>query len=117
VVTLQFDYVTDAAVNGVGLFIDDISLEALNYSSDLEVDEGGWQSDGFVRIMNALPQTYQLSLITMGQNTVVNQFALDENNSITLNLSIDQDTDMVILVISGSTPYTRQKATYQVDIK
>lgn len=62
-------------------------------------------------------QTYQLSLITMGQNTVVNQFALDENNSITLNLSIDQDTDMVILVISGSTPYTRQKATYQVDIK
>lgn len=117
VVTLQFDYVTDAAVNGVGLFIDDISLEALNYSSDLEVDEGGWQSDGFVRIMNALPQTYQLSLITMGQNTVVNQFALDENNSITLNLSIDQDTDRVILVISGSTPYTRQKATYQVDIK
>jgi immune inhibitor A len=116
-VTLQFDYVTDAAVNGIGLFLDDIRLDALDYYTDLEQDDGGWNAEGFVRIMNALPQTYSVSLIEIGNNTLVKHLTLDELNSIQIDVTIGGDIEKVVLVISGTTPYTRQKAEYRIDIK
>lgn len=116
-VILQFDYVTDAAVNGIGLFLDDIRLDAVNYHTDLEQDDGGWISEGFVRIMNALPQTYSVSLIEIGNAIEVKQLTLDELNSIQIYVTIGGDIKKVVLVISGTTPYTRLKADYQIEVK
>lgn len=116
-VTLQFDYVTDAAVNGIGLFLDDIRLDALGYQTDLEQDDGGWNAEGFVRIMNALPQTYSVSLIEIGSSTVVKHLTLDELNTVQIDVTIGGDIEKVVLVISGTTPYTRLKAEYHIDIK
>ena len=78
-VTLQFDYVTDAAVNGTGFFLDDFSLEAVGYESDLEADDGGWNAEGFVRIQNALPQSFQVAIISYGDEITVTHATLDEN--------------------------------------
>ncbi|MFN2303880.1 MAG: hypothetical protein ACK2TV_09125, partial [Anaerolineales bacterium] len=46
-VTIRVDYVTDAAVNGYGMVIDDIQIDAIDYFSDFETDDGGWSGDGF----------------------------------------------------------------------
>jgi hypothetical protein len=116
-VTLQFDYVTDAAVNGVGLFLDDIQLDVVNYHTDLEQDDGGWNAEGFVRIMNALPQTYSISLIKIGNGTEVNHLTLNELNSVQIDVAIGGDIEKVVMVISGTTPYTRLKAEYHIDVK
>lgn len=116
VVTLRFDYVTDAAVNGVGMVIDDIRVDAINYFTDFETDQGGWENAGFVRIQNILPQEFVISIITKGEETNVSNFILDENNTASLDISIGGDTDTIILVVSGSTPYTRQKAEYHIGI-
>lgn len=115
-VTLRFDYVTDAAVNGAGMVIDDIRVDAINYFSDLEEDDGGWHSEGFVRIQNALPQTFRVSMITFGDETEVTFLDLDENNAVSVDISIGEDVESVVLVISGTTPVTRQKANYELDI-
>lgn len=40
-------YVTDAAVNGEGFMLDDVTLEAAGYTSDFEADDGGWVAEGF----------------------------------------------------------------------
>jgi len=115
-ITLRFDYVTDAAVNGVGMVIDDIRVEAIDYFTDFEADDGGWLGEGFVRIQNSLPQTFQVSMITFGEETAVTALELDENNRVNLDIRIGDDVDSIVLAISGITPVTRQKAEYQIEI-
>lgn len=115
-VTVRFDYVTDAAVNGAGMVIDDIRVDAIQYFADLEEDDGGWQAEGFVRIQNLLPQTFRVSMITFGNETEVTYLELDEDNNIHRDISIGEDVRSVVLVISGSTPFTRQRAYYELDL-
>ena len=116
-VTLRFDYVTDAAVNGIGMAMDDFRLDAIGYASDLEQDAGGWEGAGFVRLMNALPQTYSLSVISEGNQTSVENISLEADNSTTFAVTIGGDVEKIVLVISGTTPFTREKAPYQVEVR
>ena len=115
-VTVRFDYITDAAVNGIGLAIDDIQVEAINYATDFETDAGGWQAEGFVRIENLLPQSYRVSLVTYGDEITVTHLELDMDNTLSHDFSLDNGTYYAVLVVSGTTPFTRQSATYQVEI-
>jgi len=116
-VTLRFDYVSDAAVNGIGMALDDFRLDAIGYASDLEQDAGGWEGAGFVRLMNALPQTYSLSVISEGNQTSVENISLEADNSTTFAVTIGGDVEKIVLVISGTTPFTREKAPYQVEVR
>ncbi len=115
-VTVRFDYVTDAAVNGIGMAIDDIRVDAINYFTDLESDDGGWKADGFVRIENSLPQTYRLSLVTYGDEITVTPLVLDENNHVSVSFSLGGDVNKVVLAISGTTDFTRQRAKYHIEV-
>jgi immune inhibitor A len=115
-VTIRIDYITDAAVNGVGIVIDDIRVDAIDYFTDFETDEGGWQGNGFVRVQNILPQTYRVSLITFGDEITVTPVDLDQANQAVIDVTIGGDVDSIVLVISGTTPFTRQKADYQINI-
>ncbi len=116
-VTIRFDYVTDAAVNGDGILIDDIQIDAIGYFTDFELDNGGWYAEGFVRIKNILPQMFRVSMITFGDEITVSTLHLDEDNKASLDFKIGADIDSIVLVISGTTPYTRQKAQYQLGIE
>lgn len=116
-VTIRFDYVTDAAVNGDGMVIDDIRVDAIGYFTDFEQDNGGWYGEGFVRIQNSLPQFFQVSMITFGDQINVIPVRLDENNQASMEITIGGDIKSVVLVVSGTTPYTRQRAVYQLEVK
>lgn len=116
-VTVRIDYVTDAAVNGKGMAIDDLRLDAVGYASDLESDEGGWLAEGFVRVQNTLPQSFSVSVIHAGNQPKVEQYQLEAGEKLTLDVEIGNSFNEVILVISGTTPVTREKATYQVEIR
>lgn len=114
-VQIRFEYLTDAGVNGEGFFIDDISVPQIEYTTDFESDNGGWESAGFVRIQNALPQKFRLALIEKGKNTEVTYITLSEDNSADIPLSIGGEVDEAVLVITGATRYTRQLAGYQFE--
>jgi hypothetical protein len=116
-VWLRFEYVTDAAVNGDGLQVDDISIPEINYATDFEVDDGGWQAQGFVRIQNALQQTYRLTLILKGRTITVQPILLRADNAAEIPLQIDGDVNEAVLLVSGTTRFTRQKAYYQFSIQ
>jgi len=116
VVSLRFEYITDAAVNGEGLLLDDISVDAVGYFTDFEDDDGGWVPDGFARITNELPQTFKVSLITLDGASTVTYVSLSETNTASIDLTLDLN-DEVILVISGTTPHTNQKASYQIELE
>jgi hypothetical protein len=108
-VQLRFEYITDAAVNGEGFLLDDISIPEIGYFSDFEQDDGGWAAAGFVRIQNLIPQNFRLSLITLGNTPQVQPIPLSADNTATIPVGSDDS----ILVVSGTTRFTRQPATYR----
>jgi len=114
---VRFEYVTDAAVNGEGMLIDDVSVDAINYFTDFETDDGGWTADGFVRVENVLPQTYRLALIKEGATTTVEMIDISEDQTAEIPISIGGDVDSVTLVVSGTTRFTREVGSYTVNIR
>ncbi len=115
-VTLTFEYITDAAVNGEGFLLDDVRIDAINYFSDFETDNGGWTPAGFARIANVLPQSFRLTLIHQSGTTSVIPIELSSSNTAEIDLALELN-DEVILVISGTTPYTNQKASYELNLE
>ncbi len=115
-VQLRFEYVTDAAVNGEGFMLDDVAVPEAGYFTDFESDDGGWSAQGFVRIQNALPQTFRLSLIRLGRGTTVEQIELPADNQVEIPIEIGGDVRRIILVVSGTTRFTRQPALYTMEI-
>jgi len=113
---VRFEYVTDAAVNGEGFLLDDVSVAAVNYSTDFEADDGGWIADGFARVQNILPQTFRLALILRGDETTVQMIPLDAEQVAEVQLSLESGQE-AILVISGTTRFTRELAPYQIEIR
>jgi len=116
-VQIRFEYITDLAVNGEGMLIDDISVDAINYFTDFETDDGGWIAEGFVRVENALPQTFRLAVIKEGATTSVEMIDVSEDQTAEIPISIGGDVDSVTLVVSGTTRFTRAEGSYTVEIK
>jgi hypothetical protein len=113
-VLLRFEYITDAAVNGEGMVIDDVSIPETDYFSDFEQDEGGWEAEGWVRATNVLPQAFRLALIADGGDTTVEYITLDEGHRASIPLDFDA-ADEYVLVVMGTTRFTRQPAAYSFD--
>lgn len=116
---VRFEYVTDAAVNGEGFLVDDLSLPAIGYFADFEADDGGWATEGFVRINNVLPQRYLATLIRVLDDgrTVVEPILLNENNQFSAVLNFEGALNSATLVLSGATRFTRTPAEYQLWFK
>jgi immune inhibitor A len=116
-VSLRFEYVTDAAVNGEGFLLDDVSVPAIDYFTDFEQDSGGWQADGFARVENSLPQTFRLALILQGSSPSVQIIQLNPDQTADIPLHIGGDVSSAVLVVTGTSRYTRQLASYQFEIR
>lgn len=114
-VSVRFEYVTDAAVNGEGFLLDDVSLDAAGYKSDFEADDGGWVADGFVRVQNALPQTFGLALI-LTRDSSVTLIPLNADQTAEIPLSL-KSGEKAYLVVTGTTRFTRELGAYQIEIK
>jgi immune inhibitor A len=117
-IQVRFEYVTDAAVNGEGLLLDDVEIPQIGYSSDFENGDDGWLGAGFVRVKNTLPQTFQLALISKGKaGTQVKTIPLRADQTAELSLQIGEDISDVTLLVTGSTRFTRIPADYRLEIK
>ncbi len=116
-VWLRFETITDAGTNGAGLLIDDIAIPEIGYATDFEADAGGWAAAGFVRIQNALLQTYRLSLISFtSAGARVEYIELSADNTVDIPISIGGEVDAVVLVVSGTARYTTQRTGYLFEV-
>jgi hypothetical protein len=115
---IRFDYITDAAVHGEGFLLDDVSIPEIGYWTGFEDDDGGWIGEGFVRVDNSLPQTYRLALIHMGPEPRVEYLALSNLNELSLDLNSEDDEGYpFVLVVTGTTRFTRQTASYWIELE
>jgi len=118
-VSVRFEYITDPGVNGEGFLLDDVSLPAIQYSTDFETDDSSWVANGFARIQNTIPQTFHLALIAnTGNGTTVQIIPVAPDQSADIPLTIGQNgVKDVVLVVTGTTRFTRELAPYQITIK
>lgn len=114
VVQIAFEYVTDDAFNTSGFALDDLSIPELDYSTDFEEEDESWTAEGFVRMDNLLPQAFVVQVINQGGETTVERMVLDANNQGSLTVNVDNNA---VLVVSGVTPVTEEKASYQFTIE
>ena len=114
--TLRFEYITDSNVTGEGFLLDDITIPEITYGTDFEADDGGWKADGFARVQNILPQTYGLALISVGDTITVQDINLNPDVTADIPFTIGNVVDNVVLVVSGTTRFTRQLAPYRFSV-
>lgn len=116
-IQVRFEYITDAALSYESWMLDDISVPEINYTCGFEKDTCGWESQGFARVDNVLPQTFVVQLIHQsGGQTTVERLRLDANRQGSLSLSL-KSRDTAILVVSGTTPFTTEAASFGLEIK
>ena len=116
-IQVRFEYITDAAVNGEGLLLDEVRVDAIGYASDFESDLGGWEANGFVRAQNVLPQTFRLALIIQsGGRTTVQYVDINDDQTVDIPLNLEAG-DTITLIVSGTTRFTRATASYSIEIR
>ncbi|MCP4356789.1 MAG: hypothetical protein GY796_02070 [Chloroflexi bacterium] len=114
-ILLRFQYVTDDAVHEAGFLVDDIAIPELGYQDNAEQD-GGWQEEGLIRSSHILPQSFIVQRILLTDDgPVVEQLPLDENNQAVWKFPLDGRNRRAILIVSGSTAVTNQRAAYQYE--
>ena len=116
-VQLRFEYVTDAEVLGQGILLDDLSIPAINYSTDFETDEGGWKGDGFVRVQNTVPQTFRLALIVKATGkTTVQDVPVGQDQTAQIPFSL-KSGESAVLIVTGTQRFTFQPTAYTIEVK
>ena len=115
-VLVRFEYVTDAAVNGEGLLIDDVRIDAIGYEEDFETDDAGWEAEGFVRLYNQLPQTYRLALVEFADQPRVTYLSLDESGRVEVPVEIGGEVSEAVLVLTGTVRHSWQPASYRFSL-
>lgn len=114
-VLVRFEYITDPAQHGEGLMVDDIRIPQLGYAAGFEDGLDGWETKGFVRLQNLLPQTYRVRVIRRGNQTTVEDLALDGRMFGSFDLVVEDGGDAVIAII-GTNRFTIQTAQYQYQL-
>ena len=115
-VILRFHYVTDAAISGMGLCFDDISVPEIGFL-DSGLGNDAWNAEGFLRINNRVPQDYIVQVIEVGDETSVREVALDENNRGEMAISGLEYLDDVVVVVAALAPKTIHEAGYTLALE
>jgi len=114
-ILLRFELLTDSAIVGQGLAVDDINIPELGYSNGAENADTEWVAKGFVRAGPRFKQSWAVTLIRHGHpNAEV--IPLELNNLNQLLEIVDLGTRGSTLVITSMTPFTLHDGTYWLSI-
>ena len=115
-VLLRFEYVTDDAIHGTGLCLDNISITGASLNA-AGTDSGPWEANGFVRTPYTVPQQYLLTVIEIGPETVVRRVPLDEEASAIVEINgSDGGFSNTVVVVSAVQEQTLEPAPFRIDI-
>ena len=115
-VLLRFEYVTDDAIHGTGLCLDDISITGASLDA-AGTGSGSWEANGFVRTPYTVPQQYLLTVIEIGPEPVVRRIPLNEEASAIVEINgSDGGFSNTVVVVSAVQEQTLESAPFRIDI-
>ncbi|MFQ3537152.1 MAG: hypothetical protein SNJ58_14925 [Aggregatilineales bacterium] len=111
-ILLRFDYVTDDAIDFEGMALDDLALPEIGYFHDAELDDGGWQAEGFVRIANRLPTRTLVQVLAEG--SVQARHILERDEVLRLDVK-----GGAVIALSGLRQFTTERSlvTYTLEAR
>jgi hypothetical protein len=116
-VSVRFSYLTDGAITGEGLLLDDISVPEIGYTDDLEADLDQWRAEGFLPVTSSMPQRYLALLIQRGEKTTVERLPVKREQIAEWIVPLDsRELQEAVLIISGIAPLSPEPAPYQLQI-
>jgi hypothetical protein len=115
-ITVEFEYITDASVNGEGFLLDDVELKAINFFDGFEDNDGKWIAEGFVRIENTLLQIFGVSVIEKDRGMNIKKFLFEKQTEISYIVANNDEKIHEIIAISGLSRFTHMPAQYAISI-
>lgn len=117
-VTLRFEMITDQAVLGEGVWIDDIYLASEGNADLMFSSQQGWRAQGFARVSNTVRQRY--SVVSLNGNRE-SPFRIMELAEPPLSQTIlcdfnDSMESICSFAVSPINRYSRKKADYLIEI-
>ncbi len=117
-VLVRFEYVTDDAVNGRGLCLDDFAIDEIGWSDNTETN-GGWQPNGFARVNNLLPEKFLVQIVRKppGNPPEVTRLLLDgeADGEITLEGMNAEAGEQIAVIVSAVTREAGSPAGYMLE--
>ena len=116
-VLVRFQYVTDDALNDIGLCLRNLSIPEVN----VEPGDEGWMPEGFVHVDNRVPQHYIVQIMQKGESNRVFQVPLSigESGMWVGELSVEpyEGLERTMIAVTAVAPATRVKAAYLLNIE
>ncbi len=112
---IRFSMITDDETNRPGMLVDNIRIPEISFFDDVEHANNAWQSAGWVRTDNRLPQQWEVRLIHPSQassgHAKVDRISLDSANRATIHIPAGERD---VLVIMATTPHTTERASFSL---
>ena len=115
-VMVRFQYVTDDALNDIGMCLKNLSLTG----NGVQLPEAGWDAEGFVLIDNLVRQEFIVQLIQKGETNRVVPITLELNSADIwvgeFALEPYDGLERTMVAITPTAPATRQKSSYVLEV-
>ncbi|MBI4197593.1 MAG: immune inhibitor A [Chloroflexi bacterium] len=117
-ILLRFEYVTDDAIHGAGLCLDDIALLGAGFSDDAESDAQAWEAQGFLRAPYQVEQEYLLRLIEVNAaGATVTAIPVGSDGAATFTLDAPAaGVDVAVLVVAPMNDRTLLPASFTLEL-
>ena len=117
-VLVRFEYITDDAVHGRGVCLDDFAITELGWKDDSET-AGDWTSEGFARVNNQIPQDYLVQVIRQPANGPVSvvQMPVRPDGTGELTVSGVASDEKVVVIVSPVTAGVAGSAKYTLKVE
>lgn len=119
-ILIRFEYVTDDATLGNGMLIDDVAIPEIGFFDDFESPSEVWNSEGWVRSNNRLPQRYTVHMIQNNLDGSLQVFRLlgpDDGTTGSWALTFPPDVKDAIFVVSAFAPLTTEQASISLTLQ
>ena len=117
-VQIRFEYLTDNSATMMGVALDDIGIEELDYADDVETSHSVWKPEGFMRLPSMVDQNWRVAVVRQsGEEPATVEFmTLDAANTGQAVFNVPEDGS-VTLVIGAMAPFTAIRAPYKLSAR
>ncbi|MBN1202056.1 MAG: immune inhibitor A [Anaerolineae bacterium] len=124
-ILVRFEYITDDAVTQPGMLIDDVGVPEIGYFEDFERGDGGWASQGWLRMDNMLPQPFLVQLVQVplvdldSAETwpVTRLLGPDDTPNGSWEFTVGGSAGDAVIVVSGLAPVTTEAAQFSYTLE
>lgn len=116
-IQIRFAMQNDLVVNEFGFAVDDLSIPELGWVDDVEADDSGWTSGGFIRIHNRVPQVWSVRVVEQRSDGSIVVHNLEVQNGAGKLAVNFEGLERLVVFVFGQTRHTTIPAAYRITVQ